>query len=332
MSLEGDPGRRALQGQALTERIESLIGRPLGNDEPLAVAVSGGPDSLALLLLAHRAYGARVRALTVDHGLRPESADEAAAVAAVCAEIGVRHVTLRWQGAKPPANRQAAAREARYRLMADWCCREGVAWLATAHHADDQAETLLLRLGRGAGLGGLAGVRAKRDLGDGVTLLRPLLDRRRSELAAIVAAAGLSAVDDPSNRDDRYDRTRVRKLLAATGWLAANRLAASAAHLADAEAALDWAAALAWRSRVVVGPDGIELDAEGLPRELQRRLLCSAIHCLQEAVALRGPDVDRLLDRLVAGGSGTLAGVKARGGRVWRLSVAPPRRSGAPAR
>jgi tRNA(Ile)-lysidine synthase len=315
----------------LAERIEPLIGRPLGNEEPLAVAVSGGPDSLALLLLAHCAYGARVRALTVDHGLRPESVDEAATVAAVCAEIGVPHVTLRWEGGKPAANRQAAAREARYRLMADWCRREGVAWLVTAHHADDQAETLLLRLARGAGLGGLAGVRAKRDLG-GVTLLRPLLGSRRSELAAVVAAAGLTAADDPSNRDDRYDRTRVRKLLASAGWLEADRLAASAAHLADAEAALDWAAGLAWRSRAVVGPSGVELDGDGLPRELQRRLLCRAIRCLQEAAALRGPDVDRLLDRLAAGGSGTLAGVKARGGPVWRLSVAPPRRSGAPAR
>lgn len=316
----------------LAERIETLIGRPLGNEEPLAVAVSGGADSLALLLLAQRAYGARVRALTVDHGLRPESAGEAAAVAALCAEIGVRHVTIRWEGAKPTTNRQAAAREARYRLMAGWCRREGVAWLATAHHADDQAETLLLRLARGAGLGGLAGVRARRELGDGVTLLRPLLGDRRGDLMAVVAAAGLCAADDPSNGDDRYDRTRVRKLLAATEWLDAGRLSASAAHLADAEAALDWVAGFAWRGRAVVGPDGVELDVEGLPRELQRRLLCRAIHCLRGAVALRGPDVDRLLGRLADGGSGSLAGVKARGGPVWRLSVAPPRRSGAPAR
>lgn len=315
----------------LAELIETLIGRPLGDEEPLAIAVSGGPDSLALLLLAHRAFGARVRALTVDHGLRPGSGEEAANVAAICAELGIRHATLRWEGAKPTANRQAAAREARYRLMASWCRHEGVAWLATAHHADDQAETLLLRLGRGAGLAGLAGVRARRDMG-GVTLLRPMLGSRRSELAAVVAAAGLSASDDPSNRDDRYDRTRVRKLLAASDWLDADRLAASAAHLADAEAALEWAASLAWRSRAVVGPDGVELDAEGLPRELQRRLLCRAIDCLREAAALRGPDVDRLLDRLMAGSSGTLAGVKARGGPVWRLSVAPARRSGAPAR
>jgi tRNA(Ile)-lysidine synthase len=315
--------------RGLAERIEALIGRPLGDDEPLAVAVSGGADSLALLLLARDAYGPRVRALTVDHGLRSDSRDEAAGVAALCAGLGVAHATLRWEGAKPAANVQAAAREARYGLMADWCRGEGVAWLATAHHADDQAETLLMRLARGAGLGGLAGVRSRRDLG-GVTLLRPLLAARRRELAAVVAAAGLPAVDDPANRDDRYDRTRARRLLAADDWLDAERVAASAAHLADAEAALDWAAELAWRSRASVAMDRIELDAAGLPRELQRRLVRQAIAQLAGPAVLKGPDVDRLLDRLAAAGSGTLAGVRAQGGTIWRFLPAPPRRSGAP--
>lgn len=315
----------------LGDRLPALIGRPLGDGEPLAIAVSGGADSLALLLLAHNEFGDRVRALTVDHGLRADSAGEAAAVAAICARLGVPHATLRWTGDKPAANVQAAARAARYRLMADWCAAQGVALLATAHHADDQAETLLMRLARGAGLGGLAGVRALRPLVAGVTLLRPLLDARRDALAAIVAAAGLTPADDPSNRDPRYDRTRARRWLAAQGDLDAAPVAASAAHLAEAEAALAWTADLAWAGRAVVAPGRVELDADGLPRELQRRLVGRALGALG-AGALRGPDVDRLLDRLAAGHAATLGGISARAGKVWRFSVAPPRRSGAGAR
>lgn len=317
--------------RSLAESLEQLIGRPLGDEEPLAVAVSGGPDSLALLLLARDAFGERMRAVTVDHGLRAESAAEAAHVASVCTGLGVPHATLRWEGTKAKTNVQAAARAARYRLMADWCAAEGIAWLATAHHADDQAETLLLRLARGAGIGGLAGVRASRPLGKDVTLLRPLLDMRRDALAAVVAAAGLSAVDDPSNREARYDRTRARGWLAGNADLDAAQVAASAAHLADAEAALLWTTDLAWNSRVAATPIQIDLDAEGLPRELQRRLVLRALQALAAGEA-RGPDIDRLLDRLGEGGTATLAGIRARGGPIWRFSVAPPRRSGAGAR
>lgn len=311
----------------LVERLERLIGRPLGDEEPLAVAVSGGADSLALLLLAREAFGARVRAVTVDHGLRAESAAEAAKVTAICAGLAVPHAVLRWEGRRPTVNVQAAARAARYRLMAGWCADEGIAWLLTAHHADDQAETLLMRLARGAGIGGLAGVRAMRPLAPGVMLLRPLLAARRADLAAIVDAAGLTPIDDPSNRDPRYDRTQVR------GWLAhrdldSAQLAVSAGHLAEAEVALAWTADLAWASRVDVQSARIDVDAQGLPRELQRRLVLRALRDLGGAEP-RGPAVDRLLDRLAAGDGGTLGGVRVRAGRIWQFSVAPPRRSGA---
>lgn len=301
--------------------VATLIGRPLGQEERIAVAVSGGPDSLALLLLASEAYGVRVRALTVDHGLRAEASVEAAGVAAVCADLGVEHATLRWEGAKPVANLQAAARAARYGLMADWCRIHGVALLATAHHTDDQAETLLLRLARGTGLGGLAGVRAVRRLDAGVMLLRPLLAERREALVELVRTRGLTPVNDPSNVDLRFDRTRARALLAATNWLDADRLAASAAHLADAEAALSWVADQAWRSRAVAADGWVTLDAAGLPRELARRLLIRAIATLRPEAALRGPDVDRLLAKLGSGGTATLAGVKAHGDSLWQFEL-----------
>ncbi|MGL4541784.1 MAG: ATP-binding protein, partial [Polymorphobacter sp.] len=188
---------------------------------------------------------------------------------------------------------------------------------------DDVAETLLLRLARGAGLAGLSGPRPRRDLGAGVTLLRPLLGASHAELCAIVAAAGLIAVDDPANRAPRFDRTAARALLAATPWLAPARLADSAAHLGAAEAALDWAARLAWDSRVETERAMMWLDVTGLPDEITRRLLQRALLTLNPVAKLRGPDLARLLAALAAGRTATLAGIQGRGGGRWRLRRLP---------
>lgn len=311
----------------LAAAVAALIGRPLGDNEPLAVAVSGGPDSLALLILAHRAFGSRVHALTVDHGLRPEAAGEAALIAGYAATLGVVHIILRWHGPYPAANVQAAARTARYRLMADHCAAAGIGWLATAHHRNDQAETLLLRLARGSGSGGLAGVRARRRLAPRVDLIRPLLGTTKADLAEVVAGTGWTAVDDPSNRAPRFDRTQARATLAATPWLDPARLAASAAHLAEVEAALVWTAEAAWRGRAIATAGGITIDAAGLPRELARRLLDRAIVALVPAATPHGPAIDCLLDRLDAGKGAALAGVAARSqAGLWHLKVAAPRR------
>lgn len=317
----------ALTPVGFASAVAALLGRPLSLNELFGVAVSGGPDSLALLLLAHRALGNRVRALTVDHGLRTAATDEATLVAQYAASLGVPHAILRWDGPHPAGNLQAAARAARYRLMSDWCGANNIGWLATAHHADDAAETLLLRLARGAGNGGLAGIRARRKLQPGVELIRPLLGARKAHLAKMVTDAGWTAVDDPSNRSERFDRTRARGLLAATPWLSSARLAASASHLAEAEVALVWTAEIAWRGRAVVTSDGVALDAGDLPRELARRLLLRGITTLVPDAAPRGPGIDRLLGRLSANGNGTLAGVAIRSiGGLWHCSIATPRR------
>lgn len=310
--------------------VTALTGRPLGGDEALAVAVSGGPDSLALLLLAHAAFGARVRAVTVDHGLRAAAADEAAMVASLAASLGIPHVTLRWDAPHPAGNLQAAARAARYRLMGGWCAANGVGWLVTGHHAGDVAETLLLRLARGSGSVGLSGIRARRCLQPGVELIRPLLGMTKAGLARIVADAGWTAIDDPSNRAARFDRTHARKLLAATPWLDAARLAASAAHLAEAEAALTWAADAAWHGRAVVAADSVMLDAAGLPRELTRRLLLRAVATLVPGMPPRGSAIDRLLTYLAMESGGTIGGVAVRQiGNYWRCTITAPRRKSA---
>lgn len=315
---------------AFAFEVARLTGRPLGPTERFAVAVSGGGDSLALMLLAMAAFGDRVVVLTVDHALRAGSAKEAAGVAAICEARGIPHQALRWQGDKPTGNIQALARAARYALMGDWCAAHGVGWLATAHHRDDVAETLLLRLARGSGSAGLATIRARRDLANGVALLRPLLGYSKAELAEAVGNAGLIGVDDPSNAAARFDRTQARAALAALPWLDSKRIAASAAHLADSEAALQWAARLAWDSRAQVRGDTVAIDPHGLPRELQRRLVCAALLQVDPQVNLRGPDIERLLTALQSGQRRTLAGVAAIGAQKpdtpWRFHFAPKRR------
>lgn len=303
---------------------EALCG---GAPESIGIAVSGGPDSLALLLLAQAAWPDRVRAATVDHRLRPESAAEAAFVAELCAGLGIPHRILTPE-APPQGNVQSAARALRYRLLGLWAAEHGIGRIATAHHLDDQAETVLMRLLRGAGLPGLAAIRAAGPLpgGEGaVRLIRPLLGWRRAELAAIVAAAGIAAVSDPANVDPRYDRARIRSLIAASPWIEPEPLARSAGALAEAEAALAWAAARLAQERIREAEDGAVLDPAGLPAELRRRLVLDLLGRLG-AEAPRGEALQRLLTALEAGETATLAGIKCRGGAVWTFAPAPPRR------
>ncbi|MFN3592841.1 MAG: tRNA lysidine(34) synthetase TilS, partial [Thermaurantiacus sp.] len=242
--------------------VETLAGHVLQTDARLALAVSGGPDSLAMLWLGARAFGRRAIVLTVDHGLRAEAAAEAAAVCAHAAEMGLDSEVLSVTVKPTGAGLQADARAARYAALGAWCRGQSVRTLLTAHHAEDQAETLLMRLARGSGVAGLAGIRAARPLCADVWLLRPLLDVRKNALASVVAQAGWTAATDPANTDPRHDRTRARALLANATWLRAEALAASAAELAEAEAALAWAEKRAWVSRVSSGPDAILIDAE----------------------------------------------------------------------
>ncbi len=178
----------------------------------VAVAVSGGRDSLALALLARQwtvARGGRLVGLIVDHALRPESPSEAATTAALLGRHGCDAEILRWSGAKPHAGLQEAARAARYRLLREACRRQGILHLLVAHHADDQAETLIMRAARQSGPDGLAGMSAAVELAE-VRVLRPLLGVPRSRLTAMLNACGVPWLDDPSNADPRFERARMR--------------------------------------------------------------------------------------------------------------------------
>jgi tRNA(Ile)-lysidine synthase len=239
----------------------------------LAVAVSGGRDSLALALLAHEWAGARagrVVALIVDHGLRAESADEARATRERLAGHGIATETLAWVGEKPSTRLQQAAREARYRLLFEACRRHGFLHLMTAHHADDQAETLAMRAARSSGPDGLAGMAALVEHRD-LRLLRPLLGVPRRRLTATIEDRGVDWIDDPSNEDRRFERVRVRQ---------------------DGPPGIRRDAGRAVRDRVLaetalgvleVGSEGIALDhliVSGLRKEITERLLSRVVQAI----------------------------------------------------
>lgn len=291
------------------------------------VALSGGADSSALLLLMAALGRGDFVAATVDHGLRPEAAAEAVRAGALARACGVSHAVL--TGALPDrvgatANVSARARALRYQLLEEHAAAVGARWIVTAHHADDQLETMVMRLNRGAGIRGLAGVRARQG-----RVVRPLLGWRRAELAAIVADCGVVPVDDPSNVDDRFDRARLRKVLAGVDWLDRPAIGRSAAALAEAATAIDWAAARLAGEVCVFGEGEVRVSAEGVPAELRRRLVERCLRHVDPAIAVRGEAVGRVMARLDSGAAGTLGGVRYavdRDGR-WNFREAPPRRA-----
>ena len=198
-------------GARAFERLMTTF-EPFETDPVIAVAVSGGRDSLALTLLAHdwvAARGGRIVALIVDHGLRFGSDREAARTRDLLDRHGIEAAVLRWVGEKPQGGLQAAARTERYRLLCNECRRRGILHLLLAHHADDQAETVTMRAARGSGPNGLAGMAAVIERPD-VRLLRPLLAVSRASLTATLLVRGVEWIDDPSNVDPRFERARLR--------------------------------------------------------------------------------------------------------------------------
>jgi tRNA(Ile)-lysidine synthase len=259
--------------------------------------------------------------------LREGSAGEADDVARICADRAIPHETLVVE-VSPDGNLQANARGARYAALAAWLRARELAALVTAHHADDQAETLLMRLNRGAGVRGLAAMRAVSPVpgSEDLPLLRPLLGWSRDELAAVVARSGLAAAADPSNVSPRFDRVRVRQGLAGADWLDPGALARSATHLAEADAALDWAARREWDEHVDAAIAMLSYRPSA-PRAVRLRVLEAILVRLGSGVA-RGPELSRWHDSLEAGGTATLAGVRGEGrGAEWRFTVAPPHRT-----
>lgn len=302
----------------------------VGPETPIGIAVSGGPDSLALLLLAAEARPGLVEAASVDHALRPESRAEAEMVAALCEQRSIPHaiLTVEW-AEKPRTAIQERARLRRFALLGQWARERGLKALLTGHHLDDQVETFLMRLGRGAGVKGLAGMRrVSRVPRAAVAVVRPLLDWRHAELEAYCAQVGVEPVQDPSNADLQYERVRVRTALAEADWLDPKAIAASAMHLAEADAALHWATSLEWNRSVTTGEGRIAYRPGDAPREIRRRIIRRAVLALASeggGAELRGRELDQILSALASGRKATLRGVLCVGGPEWRFVKAPAR-------
>ncbi|MBY6003244.1 tRNA lysidine(34) synthetase TilS [Salipiger bermudensis] len=342
------------QPDSLDQRFAEAMGATLGPDFPsdIALAVSGGGDSMAMLTLAHNwahVWGTRLWVVTVDHGLRPEAASEAALVRETCEELGHPHATLRWRW-DGQGNLMDAGRRARLDLIGRW--RGGLSHVLLAHTRDDVAETFLMRLARGSGVDGLSAMRPLRVVPQadcaplareeccgarppeaavptGFTLVRPCLDMRRAELRHYLRVLKGRWVEDPTNEDDHYERARIRKLLQGleAEGLGAETLAATAGRMSRAREALRARALWAWEHCGREGAAGdllFERDRfAALERDTQLRLLAAALQWVASAeYRPRAAALEALLERLLSGGAGTLMGCAARAEptqlRVWR--------------
>lgn len=285
---------------------------PLCAYDHLALAVSGGSDSVALMMLVARwvkmcARAPKISVLTVDHGLRSDAAGEAVQVGEWARALGLGHQTLTWHGAKPASGLQAAAREARYELMSEWCLANRASAIVTAHTADDQAETVLMRLARGSGVDGLAGMMA--DTLSPWPVLRPLLGITRARLRVTLEQCGHGWTDDPSNDDEGFERIRMRKVLAGLAplGLSAEAIALSAKRLSRARQALELGAEALMQDALVGHETGfgeVDLGAfAAAPEELRLRVLQKLVWQFGDHGLARMAALERVAD-WIAGGSG----------------------------
>ncbi len=313
---------------------------------PSAVlAVSGGPDSMALMHLARRwtrltgRDPASLIVVTIDHELRAESAREAAFVAEEARALGLAHVTIQWAGEKPKTGIQAAARQARYDLLSKYCAARSIACVAAAHTADDQAETFLMRLRRGSGVDGLAAMAPVSRRG-AITLVRPLLGFSKARLLGYLRASSLPFLQDPSNENPAFERVRLRRAMRALASAGIGRapVTMAASRIRRGRDALVEITENFLRHHFSVSPLGrgeCSLDAfHALPEDIALRVLARAVDLIGgDCEAPRLARVERLLESLRAGKKeGTLGGaiILAGSGRL-RLYREPGRMKPKPA-
>lgn len=298
----------------LMQQVRAALPVPL--PDHLGVAVSGGGDSVALLVLLHRLSaedGFDLSCVTVDHGLRPEAASEAQEVARLCAALAVPHRTLHWRGWDKTGNTQNAARMARYALMADWAQTQAISTILLGHTLDDQAETVVMRLARGAGVDGLSAMAGTRTA-HGIVWSRPLLGISRAALRAFLRAEGIAWSEDPSNDDTKFERIKVRQILEVLAPLGIEPagLAQVAQHMASAREALDMQTCATAKSIVSLAGGGLRITYdrfEALPPEIARRLILGALQWISGApYAPRGRSLAIALQAVRDSGSATLDG------------------------
>ncbi len=307
----------------LTSAMEQIAPDWPASGAQVLIALSGGADSLALVTLAQKAWPGRVSALTLDHQLRAQSADEAQFCAQICQELNVPH-SIAYPPSPITGNLQAEARRVRYTLLAEKAAALGHGTLiATAHHADDQIETLLMRIARGSGVAGLSGIRMRRG-----NIVRLLLGFRKSELEDVCRAAELKWVEDPSNSNARFDRVRMRKALAKAQLpIGADALTRTVKAMQDADEALDYAASQLAKTHISAAENGLLISIAGLPHELKRRLLMRAAEILGDH-ELRGDKLERAMNTALKNRQCSLGQLILKGAdETWILRPAPPRQT-----
>ncbi|GAB5486681.1 MAG: hypothetical protein Pars2KO_02510 [Parasphingorhabdus sp.] len=303
------------------DTVEKLVPNFGKSEDKLGLAVSGGPDSLALLLLAGEIFPDRIAAATIDHGLRPEAKAEAEMVANLCNDRNIPHAILR-PTIPIRGNIQSEARKVRYNLLLSWMERENIAWLATAHHANDQLETLIMRVLRGSGIDGMSAIRAKRGY-----LIRPLLHLSKTDLEEYLKSKSITAIDDPSNHDQSFDRVRVRKALAQLDGFNIALASQSAAALDDARKAINWIVEDLASKKIEQANDHCTLKATDFPHEILRRLVLRCLHICDPALSPRGQQLSRIIKALQQGETVTIGNTLCKGGVTWRFEPAPKRKN-----
>lgn len=312
---------------ALLDRLAADLKSAAGKDwqrRRYGVAVSGGPDSMALLWLMASLLPDQICAATVDHGFRKASADEARMVASYCRREHIAHQIL-----IPPepieGSLQAAARAERYRLLGVWKGAEKLDYIVTAHHADDQLETFLMRLNRSSGVAGLAGVRRKNG-----HILRPLLGWRRKQLLQIALDEDIPFIDDPSNGDQRFDRARLRKSLKDQNFIDVEAAAKSATWLSEADDALEWAV----KQAIERWPDAGDINFiydDGYPPEIFRRIVMRRLALHDPQLKVRAATMDAVISAMQAGKRAMVGSLLidrvGKASTIWRISAAPQRNS-----
>ena len=284
----------------------------------LGVALSGGGDSTALLHLLHRCLKdepTQLFAATVNHGLRNGAEAEARQAAILCESLGIEHSLLYWRGWDMQGNLQNQARRARYTLLTDWAKSKQIAMLALGHTADDQAETILMRMARASGVTGLSGMPVRRTV-EGVTVFRPLLQISRKMLRHYLDQHSIPWSEDPSNDDPRFERVRVRQAMELLEPLGLTPLTLSqvAENVSKAREALDWYTFLAARDIAMVTAGSVMIDLRKfrtLPVEIARRLLVRSMNWISSAeYPPRRNAVSDALDAIRSGKSLTLHGCR----------------------
>lgn len=287
------------------EEISSLL--PLKKQPKVAVAVSGGSDSLALAILLNKILqesGGELFCITIDHGLRENSAIEAIKVKKLLKRHNIKQEIISWIGEKPKANLQEEARVIRYKLLTDYCHQHGIVYLATGHQQNDQAENFLIRADHGSGVYGLAGIPRLTEFNN-IKIIRPLLEFNKDELQEFLRNENIEWIEDPSNQNERFTRVKFRKLLNQyPEWI--SKLSNISRNLSKAKDCIEYMLTKAMKELVEFNQDGkvsIDLAAfNQLPQEIRFRILAKTLQDIGlDKKMARGERIERLIAKIAAG-------------------------------